>query len=160
MMARRAWVLILAALAMPMVGAAEPPARVLFLCEHGNVKSLMAAEYFNREAAERGLQVRAEARGIAPDTSGVPPAIAAGLASEGYDVSAFHARPLSAADVAGAVRVIRIGTVLPPEITAAAVAVEGWDDVPPASQDFPAARSALRAHIAELLRTLAPASPH
>ena len=36
---------------------AEAPRTVVFVCEHGNVKSLIAREWFNRLAAERGLDV-------------------------------------------------------------------------------------------------------
>lgn len=32
-----------------------PMRQVAFVCEHGNVKSLMAATYFNQQAAQRGL---------------------------------------------------------------------------------------------------------
>ena len=48
-------------------------AAVVFVCEHGSVKSLVAQEWFNRRAKERGLAVRAVSRGITPDAS-VPPA--------------------------------------------------------------------------------------
>jgi len=34
---------------------ALPDSQVLFVCEHGNVKSLMASSYFNQLARERHL---------------------------------------------------------------------------------------------------------
>lgn len=40
------------------------PQQVVFVCEHGNVKSLMAASYFNQLAAQRGLRWRAVSREI------------------------------------------------------------------------------------------------
>jgi hypothetical protein len=43
------------------------PHRVVFVCEHGSVKSLVAMVYFNRRAQERGLAYRAVARGIAAE---------------------------------------------------------------------------------------------
>src|SRR4051812_39669621 len=64
-------------------------ATVLFVCEHGNVKSLMAASYFNQIARERGLHAHAVARGTAPDSDSVPPVIADGLRGDGLDTSGF-----------------------------------------------------------------------
>jgi arsenate reductase (thioredoxin) len=40
--------------------------QVLFVCEHGNVKSLMAASYFNQLARERRLPFQAVSRGSPP----------------------------------------------------------------------------------------------
>jgi len=47
--------------------SAENAPRVLFDCEHGSVKSLIAASYFNQRAQSKGLKVRSIARGVAPD---------------------------------------------------------------------------------------------
>src|SRR6185295_11953988 len=65
-------------------------AQVLFVCEHGNVKSLMAASYFNQLAHERRLPYRAVSRGSAPDSTTVPPAIIDGLRKDVIDVASFH----------------------------------------------------------------------
>src|SRR5262249_61970728 len=46
--------------------ARTEPKTVVFVCEHGAAKSVVAAAYFNRLAAERGLSVRAVARGADP----------------------------------------------------------------------------------------------
>jgi len=42
------------------------PATVVFVCEHGAAKSLIATLYFNQLAAERGLAARAAFRGVDP----------------------------------------------------------------------------------------------
>ena len=55
------------------------PAKVVFVCEHGSVKSLVAMEHFNRRARERGLPYQAVARGLAPDRA-VPEAVRVGYA--------------------------------------------------------------------------------
>jgi hypothetical protein len=52
--------------------ASPPTHQVVFVCEHGNVKSLMAASYFNTMAQARGLPFRAVSRGSAPDSDTVP----------------------------------------------------------------------------------------
>ena len=41
--------------------------KIIFVCEHGAAKSIVAATYFNKLAQERGLQVQALARGTNPD---------------------------------------------------------------------------------------------
>jgi arsenate reductase len=134
---------------------ADPPvSEVLFVCEHGNVKSLMAASYFNQLAQERGMPFRGVPRGSAPDSTTVPPPIIAGLRAEGFDVSAFHPTAVSAADVSGSRRVIAISTALPASAEVAGTAVELWSDVPPASVDYGAARASLKAHIEKLIEQL------
>lgn len=133
----------------------EPPVeQVLFVCEHGNVKSLMAASYFNQLAQERGLPFRGVSRGSAPDSTTVPPAIIAGLHADGFDVGAFRPAAVSAADVSASERVITIGTELPATAGVAGSTVEQWNDVPPASTHYDASRDSLKAHIKTLVEQL------
>src|SRR5258706_16004324 len=40
---------------------------VVFVCEHGSAKSVLAAAHFNALAKRRGLRVRAISRGTNPD---------------------------------------------------------------------------------------------
>ena len=130
------------------------PTQVLFVCEHGNVKSLMAASYFNQLAAKRGLHLRAISRGSAPDSTTAPAPIVAGLKADGVDVGGFKPAAVSATDVAGSERVVAISTTLPSEIDAPAGKVEHWDDVPAASMNYAAARDSLKAHIEQLLERM------
>jgi hypothetical protein len=115
----------------------------------------MAASYFNQLATQRGLPFRAVARGVAPDSTTVPTAIAAGLHEDGVDARNFHPAKLAAADVDAAARVIAISTELPPGIQVDAQRVESWSDVPAASVNYAAARDALKSHVAALLDRLA-----
>jgi arsenate reductase len=126
---------------------------VVFVCEHGNVKSLIAREWFNRLAAERGLDFRALSRGVKPEAS-VPLAIADALRGDGFDLGAFEPRAFSAADVTGAVRVIGIGVDLPFAPGRGDVALDTWEGIPPASERYEASRDALRARIEVLLKRL------
>jgi arsenate reductase (thioredoxin) len=127
-------------------------ATVVFVCEHGSVKSLIATSLLERAARERGIDVRAVSRGLEPDER-VPPKIAAALLADGFDVAQFQPRALDETDVAGATRVIGIGVDLsghevPPS------ALRSWNDVPPASGDYAAARTSLERHIEALLDEL------
>ena len=146
------WLLLL--LVCPALYSQQSPvAPVLFVCEHGSVKSLMAASYFNRKARERNLPYHAIARGTSPDEA-VPEGIARHLGDDGFDVRDFKPVRVSGTDLATASRVVLIGvpsTALP---DAKSLSAERWDDVPPASIDYLAARKALEQHIDQLLDEL------
>ena len=128
--------------------------QVLFVCEHGNVKSLMAASYFNRLANQRGLPYHAISRGTAPDSTTVPPAIFAGLLGEGINVADFHPVVVGLTDVSKSRRVVLINTTLPETMQLPGTALEQWTDVPPASVDYAAASTALKRHVETLIADL------
>ncbi len=151
---------MVAVLFVARLDAQTPAPQVLFVCEHGNVKSLMAASYFNRLAEERGLAVRAISRGTAPDSPTVPPAIVGNLRGDGFDVSGFQPVAVGAADVTASKIVITIGTTLPAAAQVSGVVPETWNDVPPASLDYPGSRASLQEHIRQLVERIAtPSSP-
>jgi protein-tyrosine-phosphatase len=134
--------------------AAQSTGEVLMVCEHGNVKSLMAANYFNELATARHLPFHAVARGTAPNSTTVPPPIVDGLRADGFDVSNFQPTAISEADVANAERVILINTELGSDISNGSKQTDRWTDVPPASVNYGAARDALKAHVRLLLDQL------
>jgi arsenate reductase (thioredoxin) len=145
---------IVAGAPSPPASAAESIKQVLFVCERGNVKSLMAASYFNQLATERNLPLRAISRGVAPNSTSVPPAIIAGLASEGIEVSKYRPQALDAGDASKVLHVVTIGTDLPRSTRPADANVERWDDVPAASTNYDAARDSLRVHVRDLVERL------
>jgi pyruvate/2-oxoglutarate dehydrogenase complex dihydrolipoamide acyltransferase (E2) component len=59
---------------------------IVFVCEHGAAKSVMAAAHFNKLARERGLNLRAVARGTSPDKE-IAPKAALGLQADGLTSS-------------------------------------------------------------------------
>ena len=126
---------------------------VLLVCEHGNVKSLIAASLFNQIASSRGLPFRAQSRGLNPE-AGVPAPIKAALGKEGIDVSTFESKAMSHEDAAAASRVISIGVDLTSFATDVRLPIELWSDVPPASVDYASSRAALLLHIEALIRDL------
>src|SRR5436309_13438821 len=75
--------------------------KVLFVCLHGSAKSLIAAEYFNRLAAARGLGARATSAGTEPDDA-IPPRVIQGLRADGIDVEGRRPQRPTRADVPGA----------------------------------------------------------
>lgn len=135
--------------------AADAKAQVLFVCQHGNVKSLMAASYFNQQAEKLGLPYRAVARGVAPDSTTVPQPIAEGLRADGISVSEFHPAAVTTSDAAASQRVVTIGVELPAQIQKAAGArIQQWNDVPPASEGFAATRDSIKEHVRRLIEEL------
>ena len=50
---------------------------IVFVCEHGAAKSVIAAAYFNKLAQEANSEVRAVARGTHPDSELSPKAVVA-----------------------------------------------------------------------------------
>ena len=123
--------------------------KVLFVCLHGSAKSLIAAEYFNRLAAARGLAARATSVGTEPDDA-IPPRVTQGLQDDGIDVAGRRPRRPAPADVEGAAVVVTFGCDLG-ELAARAPRVERWDDVPLVSEDFRRARDAIVARVTRLL---------
>ena len=152
------WLLVafvISACVAPIRRAAPTAPQVLFVCEHGNVKSLMAASHFNKLSQERHLPYRAISRGSAPDSTTVPPAIVEGLRRDGFNVSEFRPLAVTTSDVTASQHVVLIGADLPATVQAYGSEPERWVDVPAASTDYAAARDSLRSHVAELLDKLA-----
>ncbi len=137
------------------VPAAARPVEVVFVCEHGVAKSVVAAELFKRMAAARGLSVHVVSRGTAPE-SAVPPALADNLRKDGYDVRGFQPQRLSPADTSGVNYLVGFGVPLP---QASDASVIHWDDVPALSDDYASARDAIAGHLADLVNRIASATP-
>lgn len=123
--------------------------KVLFVCLHGSAKSLIAAEYFNRLAAARGVGARATSAGTEPDDV-IPPRVAQGLRADGIDVEGRRPRRPTLADVENATAVVTFGCDLG-ELASRASRIERWDDVPAVSEDFTGARDAIVARVTGLL---------
>ena len=134
-------------------------ATVVFVCEHGSAKSLIAAQWFNRLARERNLRVRAVSRGVTPDPA-LPPWVEPALRGDGFEVGGFTPQRLAKEDLAGARYVVAIGADSPLLAQPGAARVERWNDIPPASEPYAASRDRMRERIQELLAKLAsPSSP-
>jgi protein-tyrosine-phosphatase len=129
------------------------PARVVFVCEHGSVKSLVAMMYFNRSVEERGLPYRAVARGTAPEPV-VPAAVRDGLRADGFVVSAFTPRRFDASDADHALLVVSFDQDLTKTLDSRVRYVK-WDDLPGVLSDYARGRAAILRHVDELIDELA-----
>lgn len=124
---------------------------ILFVCEHGAAKSVIAATYFNRMANEKNLAVRAIARGTNPDAE-LSPKTVAGLQADGLTPTESIPQKLSLADVESAQRVVAFCEL--PEEYQGKTAVEQWDGVPPVSENYESARDAIVERIHRLMNSL------
>ena len=128
------------------------PLNVVFICEHGAAKSVVAAAWLRREAAHAGLSLRAEARGTAP-ADALSAAAVSGLLSDRFGPDESVPQRLRAADVATAWRVVVFGPEVTSEVAGAAP-VETWT-VPAVIEGYAAARDAIVERLAPLLRDAA-----
>ena len=160
---RRATLVMTAALALSgaargqSVRTATTGAPVLFICEHGTVKSLIAKLLFDQYAAAAGLNIRAESRGSAAETA-VPAWMQANLRSDGFALGTWKPAPLTTADLRQARFVASFD--VPASVSGAASAPRvRWDSLPAASEDYAASRNAIAARVRKLVDSLS-ASAH
>jgi protein-tyrosine-phosphatase len=121
---------------------------IIFVCEHGAAKSILAAAYFNKLANEMGLDIRAIARGTNPDHE-PSSQVLTGLAQDGLQPTEWTPRKLAEEDIQSAKQVITFCD-LPVEYHQKAV-VQQWEGIPPVSEDYEKARDMIVERIHEFL---------
>jgi len=137
----------------PTASSTRKPARVVFVCEHGSVKSLVAMVYFNRSAQERGLLYRAVARGTAPEPV-VPRPVREGLRADGFDVSKFEPRLFKASDADDALLVVSFDQDIGKVVGGKARHLR-WDNLPGVLADYARGRDEIIRHVDALVDELA-----
>jgi arsenate reductase (thioredoxin) len=123
---------------------------VVFVCQHGAAKSVLAAAVLERLAAEHGIPLRALARGTEPEPH-LAPAVAAGLLAKGIDVGARQPRPLTPGDLAQAWRVVSFGPDLS-HLVPTGTPLEVWDDIPAVADGLQAAQAAIAGRLPRLIK--------
>src|SRR5690349_12875162 len=132
-------------------GATAKAPSVIFVCEHGAAKSVIATAYFNKLAAERGLPYRATFRGTSPQDDLSTRAVA-GLRADGIAIPDGKPSAIATEDVARATHIFAIGCTLPTVATASGKASD-WSDVPD-DQGYGPMRDAIVRHVTTLLDEL------
>jgi arsenate reductase len=125
-----------------------PAPSIVFVCEHGAAKSLIATAYFNKLAEERGMKERATFRGVSPQEALSVGAVA-GLRADGVAIPSGKPSAIGSDDVAGATHIFAIGCMLPQAATASGKAAN-WTDVPD-DRGYAPMRDAIVAHVRALL---------
>ena len=124
--------------------------KVVFVCEHGAAKSVIATTYFNKLAAERGLNYESVCRATAPDST-LTPATRAGLKSDNIQQN-LAPQKLSLSDTKNADRII-LFTPLPNNIHVS-VPTEDWSGTQNIDASYIQRRDAIVKKINSLLDSL------
>jgi protein-tyrosine-phosphatase len=121
---------------------------IIFVCEHGAAKSLIAAAYFNKLATERGMKERATFRGVSPQDALSASAVE-GLRADGVAVPQGKPTAIAPDDVTHATHIFAIGCTLP-QIAQSSGKAADWSDVPD-GKGYGPLRDAIVAHVRALL---------
>lgn len=133
----------------------DQPTDVVFICQHGYAKSLVSSLYFERMAEERGLSIRAIARGVTPSDE-VPEPLAMALREDGFDIGGFQPSAAASDDINTADYIVSFGNEVPNNPNASTL---DWSDVSALSENFPQARDEIVAHISALLDEIKTSAP-
>jgi protein-tyrosine-phosphatase len=141
--------LLLSAVGVAAQSAADPA--IVFVCEHGAAKSVIATAYFNKLARERGLPYHATFRGTDPQVELSVSALK-GLREDGIEIPTGKPTVISPRDVEKATHVFAIGCTLPASALASGKAAS-WSDVPD-GEGYARTRDAIVRHVTVLLDEL------
>lgn len=137
---------------------AQQTRTIVFVCEHGSAKSVIAAAHFNRMAKEKGLPYQAVARGVRPDKE-IPANVRGGLAADGVDVTAWKPALVRQQDIERADQVVTFACRLPASVSTRSAKIQEWNDVPAVSENYSAARQTIVGRIQSLLSELSALHP-
>lgn len=125
---------------------------MLFVCEHGTVRSLLAKILFEQYAKEVGLNMLAVSRGTSID-SVIPTFMVQGLKADHVALGSWRPQMLGPSDLASASYVVSFD--VPLAVTATAnVPRAQWDALPQVSQNYALGRDAIKMRVHELVDSL------
>jgi hypothetical protein len=137
--------------AQPAANTGSKTGTIVFVCRYGSAKSVVAARFFNRIAAEEGLPFHAVARGIEPEPV-IPLYVREPIRADSFEIGPEEKPvPLDAGETRDAVAVVCIMCKLPPGQLALARQSIEWTDVPDVSDGYTAARDRIMGHMKELM---------
>lgn len=114
--------------------------KVVFVCEHGAGKSVVAAAYFNKIAKDRNLDWKASCRGTDPDEE-VSAATKEGLSSDNLLDPTLLPQKLAPSDTSNVEKII-LFTKLPDDLKTK-VKTEDWSSLPGIDAKYEVRRDAL-----------------
>src|SRR5260370_19887891 len=118
---------------------------IVFVCEHGSAKSIIAAAEFERMAKEKGLELNILARGTNPDHE-IPKPVRDGLKADGFDVGAPKPIKVSRKDLKDAAKIVSFGPDLKPWLDHG-TAVLDWSATPSVNENYPTAHDYIRSQL-------------
>ncbi len=129
---------------------------IVFVCEHGVAKSVIAAAYFNKLAHKRKLPYIAVARGTEPQDS-LMASVIAGLKNDNLAAPQKPAPKLTQSDCDAAKRTVFFCPI--PASYSTSASMQRWQNVPPVSEKYSTARDSIVANVQRLLKELTAESP-
>jgi arsenate reductase (thioredoxin) len=126
---------------------------ILFVCEHGAARSVIASAYFNKLAVEKHLNYKAIFRGTNPDTL-LTAGTTKGLTKDGFDTKKWKPTSVTQSDLNAATQVITFDCALPNSLQLNKP-VSKWDSIPAISKDYDAARNKILERVKILIEELA-----
>ena len=124
---------------------------ILFVCEHGAARSVIAAAYFNKIAKEKGLNYEAFFRGTDPQDS-LTSGTRVGLTKDGFNIAEMIPALVSKNDISQAAQVIVFDCKLPANTSPKNL--ERWDGIPPISESYDIARDQIETNVKALVDQL------
>ena len=124
---------------------------IVFVCEHGAAKSVIATAYFNQLASENNLDIRATARGTYPEAE-ISPKARVGLEKDGLLPTELVPQKLSLDDVESAHGMVSFCEL--PEEYHEKVTIDRWDGVPPVSENYEMARDEIIRRLHQLINNM------
>jgi protein-tyrosine-phosphatase len=145
---------------LPLLGQTQPKPEVtsttvVFVCEHGAAKSVIAAAYFNKLAAAQGLPYTAVARGTKPDPE-VSATVRTDLTSRGLSVPSNKPQAVTDDEIQRAAKVVSMATDLPATKPAASPKLVEWNSIPSVGEEYDAARKSIAEQVEKLVKSLTP----
>lgn len=130
-------------------GQPTQPKKVVFVCEHGAAKSIIAKAEFERLAKEKGIAVEVVSRGTIPDAE-IAAGVRKGLLADGTDLGSAKPVKISAKDLEGAAAVVTFGPDLAEWMPKGAKTLD-WSAAPSPSKDYREARDYIRKQVEGLV---------
>ena len=141
--------LLTVALSLTMLVAQPPqPQKVVFVCEHGAAKSIIAKAEFERIARQKGLSVEVVSRGTVPDAE-IASGVRQGLLADGTDLGPIKPVKISAKDLQNTTAIVTFGPDLS-EWLPKGVKTLDWSVTPSPSKDYKQARDYIRKQVEAL----------
>ena len=125
--------------------------KVVFVCEHGAGKSVVAAAYFNKIAKDRNLNWEASCRGTNPDEEVSAPT-KEGLKSDNLLDPALSPKKLAPSDTSNVEKIILFAKL--PDDFKTSVKSEDWSSLPNIDAKYEVRRDALIKKINEFFDSL------
>ena len=124
--------------------------KIVFVCEHGAAKSVIAAAYFNQFARQNNMRLHAIARGTNPDAELSVKAIE-GLQRDGLTPLEAVPQKLTLADLESAQQIISFCEL--PEKYVSQASYETWHDIPAVSENYETARDMIVAKLRAMMES-------